>query len=71
MKTFLLVIQLIIAITLLTLILMQNSKGGLTSSMGGMDFYRTKRGAEKIVFTATIIFSILFFVITILNMLVR
>jgi len=67
MKTFFLTFQLIIALGLMSLILLQTSKGGLQSQMGGADFYRTKRGAEKIVFILTIIFAIAFFLMTVVN----
>lgn len=67
MKPFLLTIQLITAVLLIALILMQTSKGGLQAQMGGADFYRTKRGAEKIVFTMTIAVASLFFLITVIN----
>ena len=67
MKTLLLMIQLFIAIGLIGLILMQTSKGGLQTQVGGSDFYRTKRGAEKIVFTLTVIFASTFFLMTVIN----
>lgn len=67
MKEALLVIQFIIAIGLMSLILLQTSKGGLNAQMGGADFYRTKRGAEKVVFTLTIVLAVLFFLITVCN----
>ncbi|HCM82047.1 MAG: Protein-export membrane protein SecG [Microgenomates group bacterium GW2011_GWC1_43_11] len=67
MKSVFLAIQLFIAITLIGLILMQTSKGGLQTQMGGADFYRTKRGAEKIVFTLTMLAASLFFLMTIIN----
>jgi len=67
MKHIFLILQTIIAIICIALILMQNSKGGLQTQMGGADFYRTKRGAEKIVFSATIILASLFFLVTIIN----
>jgi preprotein translocase subunit SecG len=67
MKPVLLTIQLIIALALIGLILMQTSKGGLQTQMGGADFYRTKRGAEKIVFTLTILAASIFFLVTIIN----
>jgi len=60
-------IQLLIAIGLIGLILMQTSKGGLQTQMGGADFYRTKRGAEKIVFSLTILFASGFFLMTVIN----
>jgi protein translocase SecG subunit len=67
MKPIFLMIQLLIAIGLIGLILMQTSKGGLQTQMGGADFYRTKRGAEKIVFTLTILFASGFFLMTVIN----
>ena len=60
MKPIILAIHLIVTISLIALILLQNSKGGLGSAFGGGEWYRTKRGAEKIVFLATIIASIAF-----------
>ena len=60
-------VQLLIATGLIGLILMQTSKGGLQTQMGGADFYRTKRGAEKIVFSLTILFASGFFLMTVIN----
>ena len=62
-----LIIQCIIALLLVALILMQTSKGGLQTQVGGSDVYRTKRGAEKLVFRLTIIMASLFFIVTVLN----
>lgn len=70
MKQFLLVIQLICSLTLIGLILLQSSKGGLSGGVGG-EPYRTKRGAEKIVFRVTIGIASLFFIISILNLLLK
>jgi len=69
MKTFLLIIELVVALLLIGLILLQNSKGGLTSGVGG-ETYRTKRGAERIIFGATIVSAIIFCIISIVNLLV-
>ena len=60
MKPIILTIHLIVTLCLIALILLQNSKGGLGSAFGGGEWYRTKRGAEKIVFVATIIASVAF-----------
>lgn len=60
MKSIILAIHLIVTLLLIALILLQNSKGGLGSAFGGGEWYRTKRGAEKIVFFATIIATIAF-----------
>lgn len=64
-----LVIHILVTITLVTLILLQNSKGGLAA--GGGEFYRSRRGAEKIVFTGTIVMTLIFFVTSILSLVVR
>lgn len=71
MKTFLLIIELVTSVSLIGLILLQTSKGGLQTQGGGTDYYRTKRGAERIVFTGTIVLAVLFFCITVANILVK
>jgi len=70
MKLVLLVVQLFSAIVLIGLILLQSSKGGLSGEVGG-EPYRTKRGAEKIIFKLTIATAFLFFIISIFNLLVK
>ncbi|MFH0749538.1 MAG: preprotein translocase subunit SecG [Candidatus Gottesmanbacteria bacterium] len=70
MKILLLIIQFIISFILIGLILVQNSKGGLTAGVGG-GAYRTKRGAEKVIFSATIISAIIFLIISIINLLAK
>ena len=69
MKITLLIIELIIALALIGLILLQNGKGGLSAGVSS-DTYRTKRGAERIIFSATIVTGIVFFCVSIINLLV-
>lgn len=71
MKTALLVIHVIVTLTLMTLILLQNSKGGLGGGLGSGQLYRSRRGTEKILFTATIVSAVLFFLTSILNLIIR
>lgn len=71
MKIALLLVHILVAVCVISLILLQTSKGGLGSGFGGADYYRSKRGAERVVFTATIVFSVLFFITSILNLLVH
>lgn len=71
MKTVFLVLHIVIAVSLIGLILLQNSKGGLGSGLGGGEFYRSKRGAERIVFLLTITFTVLFFVTSIINLIIH
>jgi preprotein translocase subunit SecG len=52
----------IIAGLLIISILLQNQSSGLGGIFGGEgNIYRTKRGAEKVIFIATIVLAILFF----------
>lgn len=55
------IVQLIIAVLLVGAIILQQKGTGLGSTFGGeSQIYRTKRGAERILFIATIILAILF-----------
>ena len=57
------IFQIILALLLIVLILIQSKGTGLGSTFGGdMGFYGTKRGAEKMIFNFTIVVSVLFFV---------
>lgn len=59
-------LQLGAAILLITVILMQNQGGGVSGLFGGSgNAYMTKRGLEKKLFVATIVISVIFFVISI------
>lgn len=65
------IFQIIIAIILITVILLQNKGAGLSGLFGGSGggAYQTKRGLEKNLFTATIVVAILFFLISLANIL--
>jgi preprotein translocase subunit SecG len=71
MKSVILVFHILVAISVISLILLQSSKGGLGSGVGGGDFYRSRRGAEKVVFTATIVLSVIFFITSIINLVIH
>lgn len=71
MKTVLLSVHVLVSVGLIGLILLQSSKGGLGSAFGGGGSFRTKRGAEKMVFNATIALSVVFLVTSILNVVIR
>jgi len=70
MKQVLTAIQIIVSLLLIGLIILQSSKGGLGGGLGGGELYRTKRGAERIVFILTIVCSVLFLITAIANLLV-
>jgi preprotein translocase subunit SecG len=62
MKIALTIIQAVTAVVLIVSILLQQRGTGLSGAFGGEgNVYRTKRGVEKILFFATIIFAVIFF----------
>lgn len=62
MQNILFIIQIILAIALMIVILLQNRGTGLGSAFGGEgNVYRTKRGIEKFLSVATVVIAILFF----------
>lgn len=62
------VIQIILAITLVVLVLLQTKGGGLGGIFGGDGgIYRTRRGIEKTIHQATIGISIIFFLISLIS----
>lgn len=57
------IIQIILGVILTGIILLQSKGTGLGSTFGGeMGFYRTKRGAERLLFYFTMIVSALFMI---------
>jgi preprotein translocase subunit SecG len=62
MMTWLKIAQFLIAILLIVAILLQGRGAGLSGVFGGSSaVFRTKRGLEKTLFSATIILAVLFF----------
>ena len=71
LETILNVAQITLAILLVASILLQARGTGLGAAFGGGgNVYRTKRGAEKKIFQFTIVVSILFFGIALVNVLI-
>jgi len=72
MHTIINILQIIISLLLIVCILLQQRGGGLSAVFGGDgNVYRTRRGAEKVVFVATIVCAALFFVTAFLNIYLR
>ena len=70
MGTYLNVVQIIISIVLIVLVLIQaqNRGGGVGGVFGGQSsVYQSRRGVEKTIFNLTIVFSVLFLVVAIIN----
>jgi len=62
-------IQIVVATLFIAAVLLQNRGSGLGAAFGGEgNVYRTKRGAEKILFISTIILSIIFLGLTLANL---
>lgn len=56
-----LTIQIVFGVLLILAILIQQKGSGIGSTFGGESgMYRTRRGAEKLVFRSTIVLSVLF-----------
>jgi preprotein translocase subunit SecG len=61
--------QIIIAIALVVIIMLQTKGAALGGVFGGSDsaVYKTRRGIEKTIFNVTIGLSVLFFIMSIVN----
>ncbi|OGY89986.1 MAG: preprotein translocase subunit SecG [Candidatus Komeilibacteria bacterium RIFCSPLOWO2_01_FULL_52_15] len=69
MKTALYILQVVVSLLLITSILIQSRGSGLGLAFGGSSaVYRTKRGAEKMIFRATIVLTILFMLISVAHL---
>jgi len=63
------ILQIIVSILLIVAVMIQNRGAGMGSAFGGDSaVYRTKRGAEKSIFIATIILVILFLGLSLVNL---
>ena len=56
------ILQIVIAVILVVLILLQERSAGLSGIFGGESggFYQTRRGLEKTIFIATVVLAVLF-----------
>ncbi|MCJ7740400.1 preprotein translocase subunit SecG [Candidatus Microgenomates bacterium] len=69
MKILLVLVQIAFSILLISLILMQAKGVGLGRSWGGGgEFYKSRRGVEKIIFQLTVITAIVFLVSSVLSL---
>lgn len=69
MQTYLSVAQIVLAVSLTLIILLQVRGGGLGGIFGQPDtVYRTKRGMEKTMFQLTIVLAVLFVIVAIISL---
>jgi preprotein translocase subunit SecG len=69
METYLYIAQIVIAIALIIVALLQVEGGGLGGIFGQADtVYRTKRGVEKTLFQLTIVLVVIFIALSIVSL---
>lgn len=72
MNVYLNIVQIITSIALIALTVMQSKGAGLGRTFGGdSSFYRTRRGVEKSLFNMTIILVVVFFITSMLSVIVQ
>lgn len=69
MTTYLYLAQIVLAITISVLVLLQAKDAGLSNVFGGNDMgvTRTRRGVEKTMFNATIAVGVLFLLLSLIS----
>lgn len=72
MKTYLYLAQIILAIAITVLVLLQAKNAGLSNMFGSSDMgvYKTRRGVEKTLFNATIGAGIIFLLLALITVIV-
>lgn len=71
MNTFLLILNMIVAGLIIFFILIQGRGAGLGSAWGGSgETFQTRRGLEKITMRITIVLIAVFFIVSVLNLVV-
>jgi len=72
MSLYLIYLQIAVSVILIILILSQQRGTALGSAFGGeSEFYATRRGIQKKLFGATVVFGILFLALALLNLLIK
>lgn len=72
METYLYIAQIIIAVALIVVSLLQVKGGGLGGIFGQADtVYRTKRGVEKVLFQLTIVLVVIFVILSIVSFVIN
>lgn len=73
MSQILKIVQLVTALILIVIILLQGKNAGFANlfGAGSTNIYSTKRGAEKFLFYATIVVSVIFVAAIVANMFIK
>ena len=69
MLTYLYIAQIVVAVSLTAVALLQVKGGGLGGIFGQADtVYRTKRGVEKTLFQLTIVLAVIFIILSVVSL---
>jgi len=72
MKNVLLIINIVVAIAITGLILLQGKGAGLGSAWGGGgEMFQTRRGIEKVTLRITIVLIVVFFALSLISFLLK
>lgn len=72
MKSFLLILNIALSVLIVIFILVQGRGAGLGSAWGGGgEMFQTRRGMEKIILWLTMIFIVIFLVVSLINLFVK
>ena len=72
MKSFLLILNIVLSVLIVVFILVQGRGAGLGSAWGGGgEMFQTRRGMEKIILWLTIIFIVIFLTVSLINLFVK
>ena len=71
MRATISLIQIILGVLLILVIIIQQKGTGVGTAFGGdLSFYSTKRGAEKVLFYATIVISVVFIISSLVGLVI-
>ncbi|OGK17461.1 preprotein translocase subunit SecG [Candidatus Roizmanbacteria bacterium RIFCSPHIGHO2_02_FULL_40_13b] len=69
MHNVLMTITIILSVSIIGFILVQGRGAGLGSAWGGGgEFFQTRRGIEKVTLQLTVVFIVLFFLVSLVNL---
>ncbi len=74
MRTTIAIAQTVVALVIIVLILLQERSSGLSGFLGSGDsggFYQARRGMERAVFIGTIVLSVVFVTLAVVQLLVQ
>lgn len=72
MRNIVLVINIVVSIVIVALILLQGKGAGLGSAWGGGgELFQTRRGVEKVTLRLTVFFIVVFFILSLISLLIK